>query len=135
MGSSRGNCEIVEVKYEASTVQRPQTFRHVRAQDREQRPPVMKKTHNKALENDINKLFEAVNLRTSKSLDLSDSWRNASKKPMKSAGSHSPGIGFSEPVSLKQALRGLCISQAAEMAAVKCRCQHLRISESGNHNL
>ncbi|KAL0347077.1 UNVERIFIED_CONTAM: Serine/threonine-protein kinase KIPK2 [Sesamum calycinum] len=122
-----------EVKYEASTVQRPQTFRHIRAQDREQRPPVMKKTHNKALENDINKLFEAVNLRTSKSLDLSDSWRNASKKPMKSAGSHSPGIGFSEPVSLKQALRGLCISQAAEMAAVKRMSMPAspRISESG----
>ncbi|KAK4419346.1 Serine/threonine-protein kinase KIPK2 [Sesamum alatum] len=133
MGSLRGNCEIVEAKYEAGTVRRPQTFRQVRAQDREQRPPGMKKTHNKALENDINRLFEAVNLRTSKSLDLSDSWRNASKKPMKSAGSHSPGIGFSEPVSLKQALRGLCISQAAEMAAMKRMSMPAspRVSESG----
>ncbi|KAK6139993.1 hypothetical protein DH2020_026267 [Rehmannia glutinosa] len=52
---------------------------------------------------------------------------------MRSAGSQSPGIGFSEPVSLKQALRGLCISQAAEMAAVKRLSMPAspRISEAG----
>ncbi|KAI3471841.1 hypothetical protein Pfo_028494 [Paulownia fortunei] len=133
MGSSRGNCEIIEAKDELSTIRRPQTFRQARAQDREQRPPILKKAHNKCLEDDINKLFEAVNLRTSKSLDLSDWRRNASKKPMRAAGSHSPGIGFSEPVSLKQALRGLCISQAAEMAALKRLSMPAspRISEAG----
>ncbi|KAG8376685.1 hypothetical protein BUALT_Bualt09G0089600 [Buddleja alternifolia] len=119
MGSSRGNCEIVEVNDEPSTIKRPQTFRQVRGQDREQRPPILKKGPNKSLLDDINKLFESVNLRTSRSLDLSDSWRNASKKPMRGTGYHSPGIGFSEPVSLKQALRGMCISQAAEVAAMK----------------
>lgn len=37
-------------------------------------------------------------------------------------------IGISEPVSLKQALRGLCISQASEMAAVKKRMSRLLTS-------
>ncbi|PIM98381.1 putative serine/threonine protein kinase [Handroanthus impetiginosus] len=127
MGPSRGNCEIVEVKDEPSTIRRHQQIRG-------QRPPTVKKVINKSLEDDIDKLFESVNLRTSKSLDLSDWRRNASKKPMRAAGSLSPGIGFSEPVSLKQALRGLCISQAAEMAAVKrlsMPSASPRISEAG----
>ncbi|KAL8526300.1 hypothetical protein ACS0TY_015499 [Phlomoides rotata] len=131
MGASpRGNCEIIEAKDELSTTGKPQAFRQVRAKDQEQRPPILK--------NDINKLFEAVNLRNSKSLDLSDSWRNASKRPMRSPGSQSPGIGFSEPVTLKQALRGLCISQAAEVAAIKrlSMTASPRISEAGrNTNL
>lgn len=136
MGSFRGNCEIIEAKDEQSTTQRPQTLRQLRAHGREQKPPIVKKGSNKTLEDDINKLFEAVNLRSSKSLDLSDIRRNASKKPMRSTGSHSPGIGFSEPVSLKQALRGLCISQAAEMAAMKRLSMPAspRVSESGKFN-
>ncbi|KAH6797598.1 hypothetical protein C2S52_022152 [Perilla frutescens var. hirtella] len=133
MGSFRGKCEIIEVKDEHSAARRPQSFRQSRVQDRDQKPPNIKKGLNKTLEDDINKLFEAVNLRSSKSLDLSDVRRNASKKPMRGTGSHSPGIGFSEPVSLKQALRGLCISQAAEMAAVKRLSLPAspRISEAG----
>ncbi|KAL8505062.1 hypothetical protein ACS0TY_016320 [Phlomoides rotata] len=132
MGSFRGNCEIVEVQDEHSTTRGPQTFRKTR----EQKPPIVKTGLNRYLENDINKLFEAVNLRTSKSLDLSDIRRNASKKPMRATGSHSPGIGFSEPVSLKQALRGLCISQAAEMAALKRSSMPAspRTSEAGKFN-
>ncbi|KAK4432542.1 Serine/threonine-protein kinase KIPK2 [Sesamum alatum] len=133
MGSFRGNCEILEVGDEQSTSRWPQASKQVRGQDREQKPPIRKKGSTNYLEDDINKLFEAVNLRTSKSLDLSDSRRNASKKPMRATGSHSPVIGFSEPVSLKQALRGLCISQAAEMAAVKRMSLPAspRISEAG----
>lgn len=129
MGSFRGNCEIIEVKDEHSTARKPQS----RAQDRDKKPPMIRKGMNRTLEDDINKLFEAVNLRSSKSLDLSDVRRNASKKPMTGIGSHSPGIGFSEPVSLKQAFRGLCISQAAEMAAVKRMSLPAspRISEAG----
>ncbi|KAG6430565.1 hypothetical protein SASPL_108635 [Salvia splendens] len=97
---------------------------------------MLKKGYSRCVEDDINKLFEAVNVRTSKSLDLSDSWRNASKRPMRSSGSNSPGNGFSGPVSLKQALRGLCISQAAEMAAMKrlsVTSASPRISEAGKH--
>ncbi|KAL8039678.1 hypothetical protein ABFX02_10G051800 [Erythranthe guttata] len=120
MASSRGNCEIVEAKDDhPSTINRPQSVRQLRTHDREQKPPILKKPHNKSLEDDINKLFESVNLRACKSLDLSDSWRNASKKPMRAVGSHSPVTRFSDPISLKQALRGLCISQAAEVAALK----------------
>ncbi|XP_073062811.1 serine/threonine-protein kinase D6PKL2-like [Primulina eburnea] len=111
MGSFRGKCEIVELK--------DQTVRHVRALEKEQKPPNTKNGSNKPLKADIDKLFEAVNLRASKSIDLSEFHGNASKKPMRVAGSHSSGIGFSEPVTLKQALRGLCISQAAEVAAMK----------------
>ncbi|KAK4392087.1 Serine/threonine-protein kinase KIPK2 [Sesamum angolense] len=133
MGSFRGNCEILEVEDEQSTTRWQQASRQVRGPDGEQKPPIRKKGSNNYLEDDINKLFEAVNLRTSKSLDLSDSRRNASKKPMRATGSHSPVIGFSESVSLKQALRGLCISQAAEMAAVKRLSLPAspRISEAG----
>lgn len=130
MGSFLGDCEIIEVKDEHSASRKPQS----RAQDRDKKPPMIRKGMNRTLEDDINKLFEAVNLRSSKSLDLSDVRRNASKKPMRGGiGSHSPGIGFSEPVSLKQALRGLCISQAAEMAAVKRMSLPAspRISEAG----
>ncbi|XP_051113900.1 serine/threonine-protein kinase D6PKL1-like [Andrographis paniculata] len=71
------------------------------------------------LEDDINKLFQSISLRTaSRSLDFSETPKNPSKKPIRV--SNSPAIRFSsDHVSLKQALRGLCISQAAEMAAVK----------------
>ncbi|KAL3825792.1 hypothetical protein ACJIZ3_021821 [Penstemon smallii] len=132
MGSSRVICEIIEADDKTSTTW-PRVHQ-LRAHDRDKKPPFQKKGPNKYIENDINKLFEAVNLRTTKSLDLSDSWRNASKKPMRSPGSHSPGIGFSEPVSLKQSLRGLCISQAAEMAAMKrlsVTSASPRVSEAG----
>ncbi|KZV52867.1 KCBP-interacting protein kinase isoform 1 [Dorcoceras hygrometricum] len=111
MGSFRGKCEIVELKEQA--------VRHIRAQDREQKLPITRNGANKPLKDDIDKLFEAVNRRASKSVDLSEFHGNASKKTMRVAGPHSSGIGFSEPVSLKQALRGLCISQAAEVAAMK----------------
>ncbi|XP_051131595.1 protein kinase G11A-like [Andrographis paniculata] len=134
MGSTSRNCEIVEAKDEQRTPRRLQTFRHVKSQDKDQRLPTLKKVHNKAVEDDINRLFDAVNLRNCKSLDLTDSWRNASKKPMKAASSLSPGVGFSEPVSLKQALRGMCISQAAEMAAMKrlsMQSASPRVSEAG----
>ncbi|KAG6427508.1 hypothetical protein SASPL_111754 [Salvia splendens] len=126
MGSSRALCETIESKNEFSTAQRPQA------------QPVLKKCYSRCVEDDINKLFEAVNVRTSKSLDLSESesWRNGSKRSMRSPGSNSPGTGFSEPVSLKQALRGLCISQAAETAAIKrlsMTSASPRISEAGKH--
>ncbi|CAA0829672.1 Serine/threonine-protein kinase KIPK [Striga hermonthica] len=114
MSSFRQNCEITEVK--------------------DEKPPIPRKVPRKALEDDINKLFESVNIRLTKSFDLSDSNRNPSKKPMRgNNGMNSPGIGFSEAVSLKQALRGLCISQAAEMAALKRSSMPSspRISEAG----
>nr|GMC79567.1 serine/threonine-protein kinase KIPK-like [Ipomoea batatas] len=117
MGSLKHNSEIVESK---DAIRPSQKSWYGRAGERDGKPPVQKKAPNKYLEDDINRLFEAINIRSSKSLDLSDRVRrDASKRPMRGSGPNSPGIGFSEPVSLKQALRGLCISQAAEMAAMK----------------
>ncbi|KAK4348388.1 hypothetical protein RND71_031143 [Anisodus tanguticus] len=120
MGSYSGSCEIIEAKDELELFQCSERSHQVRESGRKQKPPLVRKGPNKFLEDDINHLFESINLRSSKSLDLSDHVRrDASKRPMRGGGSHSPRIGFSEPVSLKQALRGLCISQAAEMAATK----------------
>ncbi|XP_022899483.1 serine/threonine-protein kinase D6PKL1-like [Olea europaea var. sylvestris] len=119
MGSFSGSSEIVEMKEEQIPTRGRQTFSHVGAYDRDRKPPIQNKGRNKSLGNDITTLFEGINLRSSKSLDLLDSGRNPSKRPMRAGGSHSPAIRFSQPVSLKQALRGLCISQAAEMAAMK----------------
>ncbi|CAN4117245.1 unnamed protein product [Withania somnifera] len=120
MGSYSGSCEIVEAKDELELFQCSEKSRQLRESGRKQKPPFVRKGPNKFLEDDINYLFESINLASSKSLDLSGHVRrDASKRPMRVGGSHSPGIGFSDPVPLKQALRGLCISQAAEMAAMK----------------
>ncbi|XP_019152852.1 PREDICTED: serine/threonine-protein kinase D6PK-like [Ipomoea nil] len=120
MDSLKHNSEIVESK-EAIRASQKSWYGRAGERDGNGKPPVVKKApNNKYLGDDINRLFEAINFRTSKSLDLSDRVRrDASKRPMRGSGPNSPGIGFSEPVSLKQALRGLCISQAAEMAAMK----------------
>ncbi|KAL3357189.1 hypothetical protein AABB24_017732 [Solanum stoloniferum] len=121
MGSFRGNCEIVESKDEAELFQHSRRFNQVLEPDRkQQKPPLARKGAGKYLGDDINQLFESINVRTSKSLDLTDHVRrDASKRPMRGGGSNSPVTGFSDPVSLKQAFRGLCISQAAEMAAMR----------------
>ncbi|VFQ59326.1 unnamed protein product [Cuscuta campestris] len=114
------NSEIVEAKDELNPVLPNEKFGNARSAERDGwKPPVMKKPANKYLDDDINQLFEAINLRASTSLDLSDRVRrDASKRPMRGPNA-SQGIGFSDPVSIKQALRGLCISQAAEVAAMK----------------
>lgn len=114
MASLYGTHEIVELKDEPNL--------RVFSNDKE------KKAHgcSRYLEDDINKLFEGINMRTSfNGSSFSDETggatprRNPSKKPMRMSLSSSSGVGYSEPVSLKQALRGLCISQASEMAAMK----------------
>ncbi|WOL02275.1 serine/threonine-protein kinase D6PK [Canna indica] len=60
--------------------------------------------------------------------------KNALKKPVKAGVSRPSGIGISESVTLKQALRRLCISQASEMAAMKRMSKPISssgISEAG----
>ncbi|PWA76806.1 hypothetical protein CTI12_AA227800 [Artemisia annua] len=112
MSSRYGICEIVELEDEFKSSDRvidkgkkPQGSNHI--------------------VDDINKLFEAINVRTSYHglTPLSGGTtprRNPSKRPMRMSTSSSYSAnGYSEPVSLKQALRGLCISQASEMAALK----------------
>ncbi|GMI92246.1 hypothetical protein HRI_002893900 [Hibiscus trionum] len=89
----------------------------------------MRKSGNKySIEDDINRLFEAVDVRTSsrvsgfsREIGRDALWKRAMKRPVRVGPSHASGIGISEPVSLKQALRGLSISQASEMAAMKKR--------------
>ncbi|KAL2239917.1 UNVERIFIED_CONTAM: Serine/threonine-protein kinase KIPK2 [Sesamum indicum] len=95
-----------------------------------------------SIEDDINKLFEAIDIGSSRrgvgqpDRHLRDALhKSAMKRPMRVGPSQVSGIGISESVSLKQALRGLCISQASEMAAVKKRMSRPSaspgISESG----
>ncbi|XP_022752590.1 serine/threonine-protein kinase D6PKL1-like [Durio zibethinus] len=89
----------------------------------------MPKSENKySIEDDINRLFEAIDIRTSSRISGFSSEigrdalrKSAMKRPVRVGSSQASGIGISEPVSLKQALRGLCISQASEMAAMKKR--------------
>uniref|UniRef100_A0A2P2JVS1 non-specific serine/threonine protein kinase n=1 Tax=Rhizophora mucronata TaxID=61149 RepID=A0A2P2JVS1_RHIMU len=87
---------------------------------------VLKLGHNYSIENDINHLFEAIEVGTS-TRGFAPSYeggkgslqKRAMKRPIGVGSPQTLGIGISEPVSLKQALRGLCISQASEMAAMK----------------
>lgn len=81
-----------------------------------------------SIEDDINKLFEAIDIKNTRKVLCQSDYsskdvmnKSAMKRPMRVGPVHSSGIGISESVSLKQALRGLCISQASEMAAMKKR--------------
>ncbi|KAJ4851103.1 hypothetical protein Tsubulata_037911 [Turnera subulata] len=144
MGSYTGSCEIVE----ASEEQRPIGSSRVAYQSHsgsslgcsDRKPPVLKFGYKDSLEDDINQLFEAISLKNSKGLGLSSQAgtsasplrKNAMKRPITVGVPNSPGN--SEPVSLKQALRDLCISKASEMAAMKRLSQSInspRISEAG----
>lgn len=98
-----------------------------------------------SIEDDINRLFEAIGFQASgrasgPSQTLRENLhKKYMKRPVRVGSSQATGIGISEPASLKQALRGLCISQASEMAATK-RLSKLggssRVSEVGtNKNL
>ncbi|XAR64651.1 Non-specific serine/threonine protein kinase [Bertholletia excelsa] len=142
MGSFSGTCEITEDRDELNSFQNSKGIHPAVGNDKGHPPPLLKLRSDSSLEDDINKLFEAINIRSSsRSSHFSDkegtgpSRRNALKKPVGVGVPRSPGIGFSEPVSLKQALRGLCISQASEMAAVKrlskTATNSPRISEAG----
>lgn len=129
MGSFPGTSEIVEADEEPSSSQRGkgiyQPHSGLSVRDRDQKLPVLQLGYKDSLEDDINKLFDAINLKTSKGLSLSHQAgsspmnRNASKKPITMGMPRSPGIGSSEPVTLKQALRELSLTKASEMAAMK----------------
>lgn len=94
------------------------------------------------MKDDINKLFEAIEIRTSlrgvskSEKGVKDAFnKSAMKRPMRSSPSRASGFDNSEPVSLKQAFRGLSISQASELAAVKKRTSRASrlsgVSETG----
>ncbi|WOL02274.1 hypothetical protein Cni_G10993 [Canna indica] len=93
------------------------------------------------MEDDLDQLLRAIDLRVpSRVLGPSSQSgadvmrKNALKKPVKAGVSRPSGIGISESVTLKQALRRLCISQASEMAAMKRMSKPISssgISEAG----
>ncbi|KAH9625327.1 hypothetical protein KSS87_003624 [Heliosperma pusillum] len=89
-----------------------------------------------SLEEDINQLFEILNRSASShgsshQNQVGTSKRSASTKPFKPRGFQSPGSpGISERANLKQALRGLCLSQASEVAATRRSMKSARSSEA-----
>lgn len=136
MGSFSGTCEIVEAGEELNMGQ------HSRGtSDKDRKLPMLKLGYKDSLEDDINHLFEAISLKAStKGLGLSQQAgtsplrTSALKRPITVGVPHSPGIGNSEPVTLKQALRELCLSKASEMAAMKRLSKSTRssgVSEAG----
>lgn len=136
MGSFSGTCEIVEAGEELNMCQ------HSRGtSDKDRKLPMLKLGYKDSLEDDINHLFEAISLKAStKGLGLSQQAgtsplrTSALKRPITVGVPHSPGIGNSEPVTLKQALRELCLSKASEMAAMKRLSKSTRssgVSEAG----
>ncbi|XP_058721985.1 serine/threonine-protein kinase D6PKL1-like [Vicia villosa] len=90
-----------------------------------------------SIEDDIDRLFQAIEINKgclSRGHSMSRSQKSALKRPIKVCSTQASGIGIAERVSLKQALRGLCISQASEMAALKRlskQCGSSRVSEVG----
>ncbi|KAL9274743.1 Serine/threonine-protein kinase KIPK1-like protein [Drosera capensis] len=72
-----------------------------------------------SVEDGINQLFKAIELKAS--LRGEGPRKNPSKRPVKGTSPQLSGAGISEPSNLKQAFRGLCISQASEMAVIKRR--------------
>lgn len=118
MGTLTGTCEIVESIEESDS--------ESKLGEQAGRSRILRQGQKYSIEDDINQLFEAIDLSSSvRGLGLSpqvsrDALRkSAMKKPIRVSSSQASGIGISESVSLKQALRGLCISQASEMAAMK----------------
>lgn len=110
MDAPPSTCEIVESIEELEFASK--------RNEKAKKHSVPKSGNKYSIEDDINRLFEAIDVKTSaKNLDALR--KSALKRPIRVSSSQALGIGISEPVNLKQALRGLCISQAAEMAAMK----------------
>ncbi|XP_028784876.1 serine/threonine-protein kinase D6PKL2-like [Neltuma alba] len=135
MGSFSGTCEIVEAEEELNSGKSARIYQKnskFSLGEKNQKLPMLQLGCKDNLENDINKLFESVALKTSwRDSGLlqdgtSPKMKNTLKKPITVGVPRSPRVGTSEPASLKQALRDLCISKASEMAAMK------RLSKSTN---
>ncbi|KAG4996321.1 hypothetical protein AAZX31_10G063700 [Glycine max] len=142
MGSFSGTCEIVEAREDLNTEKDTGIYQSnsgYSLDEKFQKHPVQKLGYKGNLDDDINKLFESITLKSS-SRDLgfihgtSPKMKSALKKPIAVGASRSPRVGPSEPVTLKQALRDLCISKASEMASMKRLSKSTaspRISEVG----
>ncbi|EOA19909.1 hypothetical protein CARUB_v10000159mg [Capsella rubella] len=138
MGSFAGKCEIVEEKedrqnsivYSAKSTTIPHSGSSL-VDDKDLERPVLKLGYRGSLEDDINQLFESISIRTSgmipsyqvgassSSRNNGPLQRNAFKSPANPGGPRSPTKRNTEPATLKQALRDLCVSKASETAATK----------------
>lgn len=126
MGSLSRTCEISEVMDEPTSVRHSRGTPGFSLDDKDGKLAVLRLGSRDSLEDDINQLFESFNLKSSSrcmspanQLGSSPLRKSASKKPITVGVPRSPGLGHSEPVSIKQALRDVCLSKASEMAAMK----------------
>ncbi|GMH09944.1 hypothetical protein Nepgr_011785 [Nepenthes gracilis] len=130
MGSFPGNCEIVDVKEEEPhSSEHPRCINRSKSETktgRHRRSLTSNSGRVSTLEDDLNQLFEIFNRRAAShglahpyQAGASPSRKYPLKQPGRGSGSYSPRFETSERLNLKQALRGLCISQASEMAATK----------------
>ncbi|KAI3950562.1 hypothetical protein MKW92_032551 [Papaver armeniacum] len=108
-----GTCEIVEAMEEFDCIQRhrgtsPPSF-ELGMEGKVRKLPSAKAGQYYSMEDELNKLFEAIDLRVSR--------KSALKRPIRVG--QGSGISISECGTLKQSLRGLSISHASEMAAMK----------------
>ncbi|KAK9153748.1 hypothetical protein Sjap_001228 [Stephania japonica] len=125
MGLSPGTCEIVEPLDENVTI--GQSKRSVTSglaiDEKSGKRPLR---HKYSIEDDLDQLFKTIGIRSAarrvgtikgsaKDLPRNDSL----KRPIRIGVSNTSTFGISESLSLKQALRGLCITHASEMAAMK----------------
>ncbi|KAK7267939.1 hypothetical protein RIF29_20620 [Crotalaria pallida] len=128
MGSFSGTCEIVEAMEDLNSGKVAGVYQSKSGYseaEKNQKLPMLKLGYKDNPDNDINKLFESITLKSS-SRDLgilqdgtSPRMKSALKKPITMGVPRSPRVGASEPVTLKQALRDMCVSRASEMAAMK----------------
>lgn len=106
-----GTCEIVEAKEELITES------SMNEKVRKYSMPRQGRVY--SIEDDINQLFDSVNIKSTVKAEVLQ--RNPMKRPIRVNPPRASGVGASESLNLKQALRGLSISHASEMAAVKKR--------------
>ncbi|KAK4759073.1 hypothetical protein SAY87_020374 [Trapa incisa] len=126
MGSLSTTCEISEVLDDMHHVEHSGKTSGLSVGHREGKLPVLRLGLKDSLEDDINQLFESFNLKNSSrisspahQIDGSPLRKKSLKKPITVGVPHSPRIGGSEPLTLKQALRDLCLSKASEVAAMR----------------
>ncbi|KAL1224334.1 Serine/threonine-protein kinase KIPK2 [Cardamine amara subsp. amara] len=140
MGSFVGGCEIVEEKDVVRLAKHSSRYCMPplgSSKDMEQRH-ALKSGYQGSMEYDIDQLFQSISLKSSPrrvlgssfhhletsasagtSRSTSPSKKGAMKKPFHMGTPRTPRVGPSDSISLKQALRDLCISKASEMAAQK----------------
>ncbi|KAG2326631.1 hypothetical protein Bca4012_035578 [Brassica carinata] len=137
MGSFEGSCEIVEEKDVVRLAKHSSRYcKPALGSSKDMERPPLKQG---SMEYDIDQLFQSITIKPSPgrvmgsssfhhletsasagtSRSTSPSKKSAMKKSFPMGTPRSPRVGPSDSVSLKQALRDLCVSKASEMAAQK----------------